>query len=174
MGRLLITTLMCLLFSGSVFAEVVVLLLPRAAAVGSLRVRDLARVDALDRVRGAVENIEVPEKLYQDGYLDRREIGELIRAHVKDLVLIYGNAVKISAKEGNAARGKKAGSSSKHPVIKSGEQVNIVVRKNGISVLLTGTALGSGKVGETLSVRLKDAKKLNGIVREDKTVQVQL
>ncbi|HNV47325.1 MAG TPA: flagella basal body P-ring formation protein FlgA [Spirochaetota bacterium] len=157
---------------GVAAAEVRLLLYPTAQRGDApLALSDVARVEA-GAATDAIGAILIPGELCRDGLLDRTEIAALVARLTNDLVFIEGNAVRIVRP--NGARDEAPAGPARDVGIKAGERITVVVRKNGVAIELPGVALGDGRAGETVSVRLKGAARLTGRIVEGGRVEVTL
>ncbi len=155
-------------------AAVSVYLVSRAELGAAPVLGDVASIDAAPGIRKALLTLALPEKALADEYMDRREVEELLAAAVNDVILVYGNAVRVSrmVKEEAAAADEKA--SDVEQLVLAGEPVGVRVKKNGIVIELSGSALGSGAEGDEVSVRLKGNRTLKGRVVRKGLVELAL
>jgi flagella basal body P-ring formation protein FlgA len=61
---------------------------------------------------------------------------------------------------------------SKPDLVTTGETVDVVYADTGIKLTLKGTAIGDGKKGDEVYVRLETRKRLRAIVIDDHTVRI--
>ncbi len=155
-------------------AAVSVYLVSRAELGAAPVLGDVASIDAAPGIRKALLTLALPEKALADEYMDRREVEALLAAAVNDAILVYGNAVRVSrlVKEEAAAADEKA--SDVEQLVLAGEPVGVRVKKNGIVIELSGSALGSGAEGDEVSVRLKGNRTLKGRVVRKGLVELAL
>jgi hypothetical protein len=167
---ILLILLLSSITQGDLFAEINVFLFPMIEKRDSLTMRDIARIDCPSTMQERLYGIRIYEGLYRDGFIDRREIYSLMEGYANDIV-IYGNAVKVGKESsyGHIARSPE----SKYSV-KSGSDVNVIIRKKGIRVEIRGTALEDGERGDEIMIMIRDSRKLKGRIAGRKMVEVIL
>lgn len=159
-----------------------------------LKLKDVSRIEADPVTCRRLEGLTVSDNLYSDGYFDKSEVEALAAGSTGELIYVYGNSVHITRspladlpevkhekKTGTAAApapGKKMepdkNSSVADILVKSGDQVSVCLRKNGITLEVTGSAAGNGKKGDRIGVRIKGLKMLQGKVIDKKTVELSI
>ncbi|MNL77015.1 flagellar basal body P-ring biosynthesis protein FlgA [compost metagenome] len=60
------------------------------------------------------------------------------------------------------------------PAFGPGAQVRVSSSSAGLSVIVSGVALGAGVTGQSVRVRLQGGRVVTGLVRDGQTVEVQL
>jgi len=170
--KFLIITLLLLLSGISVYADIRLYLLPEVEpAKGRLTIKDIARIDCDPAIKKFLEDINISPLIQKDGYIDRREIGKLVRNYTMDLVLIYGNAVKVGRVHDSNYQEPK---DDENFSIRSGDTLSVIINKNGISIEMPGTALEEGKMGDEILVKIKNSKRIKGIIKGEGIVEVIL
>lgn len=162
------------LFAADAFAVVSVYLVSRAELGEAPVLGDVASIDGPPEARKALLSLSLPEKLLADGYVDRREVEELAAAVADEVVLVYGNAARVSrkAKEDAVPSGDRA--AEIEFLVAAGEAALVRVKKNGIVIELSGSALENGASGDEVTVRLKGNRTLKGRVVEKGLVELTL
>ncbi len=155
---------------GDLFAEINVFLIPMIEKQDCLTMRDIARIDCPSTTQERLYRIQINKGLYRDGFIDRREIYSLMKGYANDVV-IYGNAVKVGKKSPN---GHIARSLEGEYSVKSGSDVNVIVKKKGIRVEIRGTALEDGERGDEIMIMIRDSRKIKGRIAGRKMVEVIL
>jgi len=156
--RLILIFPLFFILSGIVFADIKIFLFHRIESTeDNIALRNVAHVFgnsvSLDEIRG----ITISEELYSDGYIDRRELGELLRKKTNDSVYIIGNAVRIVRTDLDLelrAEDTCAGG----VLVRKGEVVNLIVRKKGISIRLIGKAMEDRREGEEINVKMRSSR----------------
>ena len=152
------------LFFGSIsysnlFADVTVFFVPIIEHNGkSITIKDIARLDCSSSLREKIYNIQIHKELYRDGYIDRKEIYALIKEYINDTVFIYGNAVKIS-KKADLSENITTHKHDNGDSVISGNILNVIVKKNGISVEIIGKAMEYGERGDEIMLMLNGSKR---------------
>jgi hypothetical protein len=165
--------LIILAVSAVAYADVNIFLLPKVDATDdNITLGDLAKIECDESCAAALGAIAIDRSLYKDGLVDRREIIELIRGKVDGPFTVYGNAVRIMKKD-PLKKETAPDSKLKNSVI-SGDPVDIIVRKNGIVLQLSGTALQDGKAGEMVKVMIRGNRRVRGRIAEKSLVEVSL
>ena len=169
-------TVLLLLFIGEGAAADVRLFLKPAVTTeqATLYLRDIARIDGSASIKSRIQDILIPESLFRDGYIDRKEIGILIRNQTDEVVLIFGSAVRIYENGRSSETAIFTEDKSSIYSIRSGDRITVVVKKHGISVKAVGTALEDGRLGEFIKVKLKNTGICRGIVSGRREVKVVL
>ena len=161
-------------FASNAFAAVGIYLVSRAELGESPSLGDVASVDAAPGVRRALLSLPLPEKVLEDGYVDRREVEELVAAAAGDIVLVYGNAVRVSRTVKEEAVGVDEKAADEERLVTAGEPVGVRVKKNGIVIELSGSALQNGAAGDEVAVKLKGNHTLKGRVVRKNLVELAL
>jgi len=144
----------------SVSARVNIYLIPEVETdKKNLILSDIASIDD-DRITQAGKII-IPQLLYKDCLIDRKELNEHLASIINQSFTIFGNGVKISFKE--EENSSLIDTKEEKPVIiKKGDLVELVVRNKKISIEMSGKSLDNGTEDDEISVRLKNGKILKG------------
>lgn len=134
----------------SLFADVKLYLYPKIDKGGdTLIMKDIASIDC-DPSADGLKAIEIDSSLYRDGYLDKKEIMSILKANTDEIVLIYGNAVRIFSKSGN----EEVNTDIDNLQIKIGQRISLRVRNKGITLELPGIVISKEDEGRGITVRL--------------------
>ncbi len=153
------------------FAEVNLYLYPRVEySSGSIAMSDIANVETDTQSAGRIEGIRIDESFFADGYLDRKEIMEILKDSFEGTINIYGSGVRVVKAEGNAA----VGEGDSRIVVKKGALVRFQVVNSGIRVELTGTAMRDGAVGDEIPVKLRGSAVSRGRIVNERVVRLAL
>jgi len=161
-------------FASNAFAAVSVYLVSRAELGESPSLGDVASVDAAPEARRALLSLALPEKVLAAGFVDRREVEELVAAAAGEGVLVYGNAARVSRTVKEEAAGLDEKAADVELLVTAGEPVGVRVKKNGIVIELSGSALESGTAGDEVAVKLKGNRTLKGRVVRKNLVELAL
>lgn len=115
--------------------------------------------------------LKIPALLVRDGYLDRKEIEGLLSGVMTGRVYIYGSAVRI-IRAGAVETAEPV--EVKRVSVKAGDPVAVRVRKKGILVEMTGSAVADCREGETVEVKLRGYRSLKGRLTSEGTVDLAL
>ena len=158
-------------------AEVSLYMIPKIVfGSAEVRVGDIARIEGSSSIVRKVENIVVEKRYYQDGYIDRSELLSSIKGELNTSVYIYGSASRV-LKEGVGEKpsiGSFSGVHTGEPAVKNGDSVRVLIRKNGITVEIAGTASGSGSTGDMIQVHFKNRRRIMGKITGRRLVEVNL
>ncbi len=161
-------TLFLLLTAAALNAEVNIYLFPRVdRGRNPLTLSDMGKIDGDTEAAGAA-SIPVNDALFADGYVDRRELIDLVRANVEGRVNIYGSGVKVNVVEKDSVREEP------RIVVRKGNSVRFQVVNSRIHVEQTGTALQDGAVGEEIPVKLKGSAVSRGRILNERVVELAL
>jgi hypothetical protein len=103
----------------------------------------------------------IPQLLYKDCIIDRQELNIFLASASGQAYTIFGNGVKVRFKE-IEQQYFSAMKEEKSVIIKKGELVELVVRKKGIVIEMSGRSLQNGTEDDEISVRLNNGKVLKG------------
>jgi hypothetical protein len=157
-----------LLTTAAVYAEVTIYLYPRVdRGKNALVLNDLGTIDGDDEA-AKVGSIGIEDTLFADGYIDRKELIDLVRAHVAGRVNIYGSGVRVS----DAVTG--AVQEEPRVVVRKGSLVRFQVVSSRVRVEQAGTALQDGAVGEEIPVKLKGTTVSRGRILNERVVELAL
>ncbi len=163
--RLIITFLIIVTFQYSAQAEIKAFLFQRVEIdnnQNNLAVSDIAKIEGGSPEIQKINNSIVEDIVYEDGFIDKREIFELIKGITNDVVFIYGNAVSIIKNNSGAIDdidyAAENNSDESNFIVKRGDRINVIVKKNKINIELTGKALSDGRYGDEIKVRVNTFK----------------
>lgn len=174
MKNILKISLIILTLSSALSAELNVYLIPRydynesSPEKKGIKLADISRIDGNPDEIASFSKITIPEKILSDGYIDRSEIINFVKSRYNGDLYVYGSSVKI-----NRVKADSENADEIHEV-KSGSSVSFVVINNGITIRSQGTAVESGKTGDTIQVKLKKSKTAKGKIVTDKIVELEL
>ena len=167
--KLTAALIMVLAAAGACFADVNIYLYSRAdAKPGGLVLSDVALIDGDADAAELVRGIPVDDSLRSDGYLDRKEIIELVKSKVAGRITVYGGGVRVARTEGGGP------SSTAAVAVKKGSAVRFQVVNSSVRVEVAGTALKDGNPGDAIPVKLAGRKTVTGTIINEKTVELEL
>jgi hypothetical protein len=157
------------LFTPACFAELNLYLYPRVEyKKGAITVSDIANIETDIQSAGLIESIGIDESFFSDGYLDRKEIMDILKDSFAGPINIYGSGVRVvKAEEDAAVRDSRI-------VVQKGSIVRFQVVNSGIRVELKGTAMGDGAVGDEIPVKLKGSTVSRGRIVNERVVRLAL
>lgn len=179
MKKILITSTIAILFLFALplSAEIKIFLIPRFEFAGAdkLSLSDIAVIEAYNADTDQIKKLEIPEDLYEDGFVERGEIFSILEQNgVKDFS-IFGSAVKITSKNCTPeSKNEVVKNQNDDSTVKSGDNVNLVVKKNGVIIELTGTADVGSCENKEIKIKLKGSKLVKGKLKSGKVVEVEL
>lgn len=125
----------------------------------SLTLSDIAGIEGRPVLKAG--SIVIPETMYKDLFVDRKELNDYLAREISGSFAIYGNGVKLHFKE--AEKSLIAEEMEEKPVVvKKGDAVELLIRNKGISIVMTGKAMQNGTVDDEINVRLKNGRTLKG------------
>lgn len=147
---------------------------PSVTSGGGLLLGDVARIEADDATAEALNALPVDSALYADGFIDSREVRTLLLSRGIALhVGIFGTACRVNAPREGTPK-KSDDPDPGETVVKSGDRVDVMVRKNGIMIQAPGTAIDEGKLGDRVFIRTKNSRRVRGVITGRSTVEVDL
>ncbi len=169
-----VLSMLCV-FPGNALAEVNVYLVSCVETEGSLTLGDIARIDSDRETAAKLRALPVKQELYQDGYVDRKELEQLLGSSTTETVFIYGSAVRITQIEKKNPGEETADMAAADAVqIRKGDSVGITFRNRGILVHLSGSAMQDGKIGDEITVRIKGNRTLKGKITDKKMIELAM
>ena len=159
--RSIIAFLIIITFQYSAGAEIKAFLFQRVKIdnnQNNLAVSDIAKIEGSAPDIQKINNHIVNETVYEDGFIDKREMFKLIKSITSDIVFIYGNAVSIIKNSGVSIDKMDSdifnSTDESNYIVKKGDRINVIVKKNKINIELTGKALSDGRQGDEIKVRV--------------------
>ncbi|MBN1500947.1 MAG: flagella basal body P-ring formation protein FlgA [Spirochaetes bacterium] len=117
--------------------------------------------------RKDIMETEIPLAVYEDGFVDKREIMDLVKSVTDETFFIYGSAVRILPdSQVNDVRNQF--------YVRRGDTVDILIKRKSISIEMIGKVLINARIGQKVNVEVDNKKILNGILKEGKLVEVIL
>ncbi len=165
MTRFIFTTILIILMSSNLFAEVKLFLYSKVVVEENkvLLLSDIANIEGSIADTNTLKNAVIPSSIMNDRYIDGKEVNAFLKSCGISDFSVFGTAVRLI--ENNAASEKK---------ISKGDAVNIKVIRGSISVETIGTALAGASAGENVYIRLPSNKRVKGVVKNDLTAEVPL
>jgi hypothetical protein len=147
---------------------------PSVTTGGKLLLGDIARIEADEATAETLGALPVDDSLHSDGYIDSREVRALLLSRgISYHVGIFGTACRVSA-PADILHKKTDEPAPGEAVVKSGDRVDVILRKNGIMIQAPGTALDEGRLGEGVFIRTKNSRRVRGVITGRSTVEVNL
>lgn len=104
--------------------------------------------------------------------LERRDISKTITQYFTGRQSPVGLVAKRPLRAGDVLQ---ASAVAKQKLVKRGDRVHVIGRKNGLEIRTSATALSDGASGDRIRVRsLSSKKELEGILRKNNTVYVNI
>lgn len=127
-------------------------------------VKIMAQIAVAARPLSAGQTISQADVLLQDG-----DLTQLPSSVILDPAQIIGKTIISSATSGQAFRPDMLRAPQ---VIQQGQTVKIMAKGNGFQVSSEGKALANATLGQVVSVRTQSGQVINGIARQNGTVEV--
>ncbi|MBP7738153.1 MAG: flagella basal body P-ring formation protein FlgA [Spirochaetes bacterium] len=168
--RVFLSVLILLLASTASWAEVSMYLFPQVErGRNPLVLSDLGTIEG-DTATAGIGSIVIEDSVFADGYIDRKEIIDLIRAHADGRVNIYGSGVRVHVSEvPDTGTGDE-----RRIVVRKGSAVRFQVVNSIVRVGQMGTALQDGAIGDEIPVKLKGSAVSRGRVVSERVVELVL
>lgn len=162
MIRIILSTILFALLQSFLYADVVVYLKSNIVPKNNLIVSDIALVDGDEA--NLVNRLSIPDTAFNDGYITKNEVYQLLKSVVTGLLVIHGSAVKLIVPEtsSNSDSFLKELSPIDELTIAKGDLVTIKLIKKSIVIELIGKALQSGKTGDEIKILLQSGKTVTG------------
>jgi hypothetical protein len=140
--------------------EVTIYPVPRFRMQGDLlELRDVARIEVKDADRESVGSMVIDARLYDDGYIDRRELLDLVKSGFGGTVSIHGGGVAVTR---DAAAGQRAAAGTVQ--VRKGDRIRYAVVRGRVKIEIGGVAMGDGMEGDEVQVKLNTSKVVTGRV----------
>lgn len=162
MIRIILSTILFALLQSFLYADVVVYLKSNIVPKNNLIVSDIALVDGDEA--NLVNRLSIPDTAFNDGYITKNEVYQLLKSVVTGLLVIHGSAVKliVPLTSSNSDSFLKELSPIDELTIAKGDLVTIKLIKKSIVIELIGKALQSGKTGDEIKILLQSGKTVTG------------
>ncbi len=171
-----IILLMLLFSAASLYADLKLYIVPKVNKREFLRIGDIARIDTMPAYKDEairLSKIVINSNLYDDGFVDRKEIADILKKHTDHLYFIYGSASRILE---NRPEERSPRDIEKKGIflIKKGDPIKLILIKKGIRIEVHGTAASDGERGRIIPVIINGNKRINGKVTDKKSVEIDL
>ena len=141
----------------SALGEVRIYLLPEVELSGNeVRLGDIAKIEGAEP--GKIRELMLPESIYRDTLVDRKEINDFLSGRIPESFFIFGNGVKTHF----LLPEKTVIEDEKILLVKKGQSVNLTVRKGPIIIEISGKALGDGYENDDVEIRIKNGRIIKG------------
>ncbi len=161
-----LTAIFILCFVSSLSADVVLYLYPGVVArKAGIALNSIALIDARGVEKERAMEITIPEDLYRDGYIDRRELYGYLNRHLSVSLQIFGSAVRVTHLR----------NIQKEPVkrIARGAAVTVIFSAGSIYIEARGKALRGGMPGEVIPVKVNE-KIFKAVVLDNNRVKKRI
>ncbi len=146
-----------------------------------LTLGDIASIECSAEDCAPLISKTIDEKYYNDGFIDKDEISEIVKSSNNDLLIIYGSAVRI-IKDSNVPSINTLNDiniKDLEIVVKKGDLATLTLMRNGISIEIYGKAMSDGRIGDIITVEVKltnaaRAKLIKGKVSGRNQVEVEI
>lgn len=152
--------LLLLLLPLSVSARVNIYLFPEVETdKNNLVLSDIAGIEG-DQTE-QVSAITIPKLLYKDFIVDRKELNDFLAVSLNQAFAIFGNGARLTFKKKETPVPEVL-KEEKPVIVKKGDYVDLIIKKKGISIEMTGKSLQNGTADDEISIRLRNGKILKG------------
>lgn len=159
-----------IIFTSPLYARVKIFLYPKIEVEKvDIKLSDIARIERYTTDNQNLSNIVIPSDYLRDGYIDSKEIRKVLKKYEIRDYTVFGNTTHVINKyHANQELASKASS------VKKGDTVTVIIRRKAISIEMIGVSLVDAEVGNSVFVELNKTKKLKGILKGGKVVEVIL
>jgi hypothetical protein len=154
--------------TGTCLADATLYLYPRVDAAPEIPLSQIASIEGDAETVARIKDVRVDEHFFSDGYLDRKELTELLAGKKAGKIRIIGSGVRI-VREANDAAGRQ-----REITVKKGDTVRFQVVNSSIRIEIFGIAMQNGVPGDVIPVKLKGSKVVHGKVLNERTVGLEL
>ena len=133
----------------------------------NLLISDICKIegDNIELISGFV----ISPDLYKDGIIENRELYNFLQQKLKGQMIIFGNAINIRKISPETQPIKEV-----IYLVKKGQTIGLLLKKNGIIIEMKGKALGSGTENEEIDIRLSTGKVVKGRITGDKRADISI
>lgn len=145
-------------------------LLPEVEVTGdNIKISHIAVIEGTEAV--SISDLVIPSYLVKnEGIIDKREIYGIITDSGYSGFVIFGNGVRINIRKEE----KVFSDNVKDYAVNKGDNVDIIVLKNGVKIEIQGESLSRGQVGEVIKVSAGKKRIINGTVTGKRRVVLEL
>lgn len=153
------------------FAGGDIFLYPRVeGSKGGMVFADIAKIEADAGTAIRIGGIIVDGARTGDGYIDRKEVMDILKESGVEDVSVYGSGVRVLCAEPEDRKSV----SPESVVVKRGKPVRFQVVSPRMRVEVAGTAMQDGAVGDLIQVKLKGTAVSRGRILNDRVVELAL
>lgn len=116
-----------------------------------------------------ISKIVILPELYRDNIVDNKELYDLVSLSINQGLYIFGSGVKIKK-----SITRDENDSEKVVLVEKGDTVELLIRKNGITIEMKGKALNKGCETEEIDFRLSTGKIVKGKITSVKKADIIL
>lgn len=107
-----------------------------------------------------------------DVHIEQRDINKMLSGHFSDVNAVIGKSLTRSVAGGLALSPRYIKSAT---LIKRGQEVTLLAETSGITVKMSGKALGNGAAGERIKVKnLSSDRVIEGVITENGLITTQM
>ena len=167
--KILLSLIFILFLSVQAYSEVSIYLYSKIKYSEEIKVSDIGKIEYNFESLDPGELIIDPS-IFSDGLIDRKELRSFLMDHFSS-IYIFGTGTRILFEDSQISQEQIIiGDGS----ISSGADINIILKNKKIRVVTDGTAMGNGKIGDIIPVKLKNSKVVKGLITKNKTVEIAL
>jgi hypothetical protein len=133
-----------------------------------VKVSDVCKVEG-DNAEMILDMV-IPAELYIDKIIDNKRLYDFLNSKVDEKVLVFGTGVRIK----HNFVPKKIRDKEKPQLVKRGDVLTLLVRKNGITIEVKGKALKNGSEKDEINFKLSSGKVIKGKIVSEKEADVFL
>jgi len=154
--------------TGYGWADVSLYLYPRINYTSNVMFSHIAIIEGDTAAVEKIKTLSIDENFFSNGYLDKKDIMNILKDTIAGKINIYGSGVRITKLDSNAD------SQSSQKFIKKGDTVRFQVVSSRIRIELPGTAMKDGAPGDVIPVKLKGSKVASGTILNERVVELRL
>ena len=149
------------------WADISIYLYPRINYTSGVMLSHLGIIEGDAETVERIKNLSIDENFFSNGYLDKKDIMNLLKDIVDARINIYGSGVRLTKLD------QGEGSPGSQKSVKKGDTVRFQVVGPRIRIELPGTAMKDGAPGDVIPVKLKGSKVASGKILNERVVELR-
>lgn len=165
-AALIFITIICLNIDAAAYTRIY-LLSDIDLEKANLLVSDICKMEG-DNI-SLISDMVISPELYSDGLIENKELLDLLSPKLNGKLFIFGSGVQVRKKIINPESVKTV-----NILIKKGQTIGLLIRKNGITIEMKGKALSNGSENDEIDIKLPTGAVLKGRITSDKKADISL
>ena len=169
MRKAIFTLLLCVCAVSAASADVKIFLYPRCEGEGSILLSSAAWIEGDADETARLRALSIEKRFFKDGYLDRRELTQILKERFSGSYTIIGSSVRVSAPAAEEIDIEELAEQA----VKKGDAVKVLVRRKGITLETHGIVTADALPGDEVAVEVGKKKMVKGVLKEEHVVEVR-